>query len=77
VSFHATKVFNTFEGGAIICHDSKTKQRIDYLKNFGFADEVTIMAPGINGKMNEIQAAMGLLQLQHIDALLQNAKRSI
>lgn len=74
VSFHATKVFNTFEGGAIICHDSKTKQRIDYLKNFGFADEVTIMAPGINGKMNEIQAAMGLLQLQHIDAALAERK---
>ncbi|MEI9651194.1 DegT/DnrJ/EryC1/StrS family aminotransferase [Enterobacter ludwigii] len=74
VSFHATKVFNTFEGGAIICHDSKTKQRIDYLKNFGFADEVTIMAPGINGKMNELQAAMGLLQLEHIDAALAERK---
>lgn len=74
MSFHATKVFNTFEGGAIICHDIKTKQRIDYLKNFGFADEVTIMAPGINGKMNEVQAAMGLLQLQHIDAALAERK---
>lgn len=66
LSFHATKVFNTFEGGAIICPDAKTKQRIDYLKNFGFADEVTVVAPGINGKMNEFQAALGLLQLQHI-----------
>jgi len=67
LSFHATKVFNTFEGGAIICPDAKTKKRIDDLKNFGFADEVTVVAPGINGKMNEIQAAFGLLQLQHID----------
>lgn len=68
LSFHATKAFNTFEGGAIVCPDAKTKQRIDYLKNFGFADEVTVVAPGINGKMNEIQAAFGLLQLQYIDA---------
>ncbi|BBL59022.1 DegT/DnrJ/EryC1/StrS family aminotransferase [Methylomonas koyamae] len=67
LSFHATKVFNTFEGGAIICPDKKTKQRIDYLKNFGFADEVTVVAPGINGKMNEFQAALGLLQLNYIE----------
>ncbi len=71
LSFHATKVFNTFEGGAIICPDAKTKQRIDYLKNFGFADEVTVVAPGINGKLNEVQAAFGLLQLKHIDTALQ------
>lgn len=71
LSFHATKVFNTFEGGAIICHDAKTKQRIDYLKNFGFADETIVMAPGINAKMNEVQAAMGLLQLKYIDGALQ------
>lgn len=64
LSFHATKVFNTLEGGAIICHDVATKKRIDYLKNFGFAGETTIMAPGINSKMNEIQAALGLLQLK-------------
>jgi dTDP-4-amino-4,6-dideoxygalactose transaminase len=70
LSFHATKVFNTFEGGAIICPDAKTKKRIDYLKNFGFADEVTVVAPGINGKMNEVQAAFGLLQLKHIDQLI-------
>lgn len=68
LSFHATKAFNTFEGGAIVCPDAKTKQRVDYLKNFGFADEVTVVAPGINGKMNEIQAAFGLLQLRHVDA---------
>jgi len=67
LSFHATKVFNTFEGGAIICPDAKTKKRIDQLKNFGFVDEVTVVAPGINGKMSEINAAFGLLQLQHID----------
>ena len=71
LSFHATKVFNTFEGGAIVCRDAKTKQRIDYLKNFGFADEVTVMAPGINGKMNEVQAAFGMLQLQHIERALE------
>ena len=65
LSFHATKVFNTMEGGAIICHDEATKKRIDYLKNFGFAGETTIMAPGINSKMNEMQAALGLLQLKH------------
>jgi len=64
LSFHATKVFNTFEGGAIISHDAATKKRIDYLKNFGFAGETTVMAPGINSKMNEIQAAFGLLQLK-------------
>lgn len=67
LSFHATKVFNTFEGGAIICPDAKTKKRIDQLKNFGFVDEVTVVASGINGKMSEINAALGLLQLQHID----------
>ncbi len=66
MSFHATKVFNTFEGGAIVCPDAKTKQRIDFLKNFGFADEVTVMAPGINGKMNEFQAALGMLQLTRV-----------
>jgi dTDP-4-amino-4,6-dideoxygalactose transaminase len=67
LSFHATKVFNTFEGGAIVCPDAKTKQRIDQLKNFGIVDEVTVAAPGINGKMSEINAAFGLLQLQHVD----------
>jgi dTDP-4-amino-4,6-dideoxygalactose transaminase len=71
LSFHATKAFNTFEGGAIICPDAKTKQRIDYLKNFGIADEVTVVAPGINGKMSEFQAAFGLLQLKHVDKVLE------
>lgn len=66
LSFHATKVFNTFEGGAIICHDEKTKRRIDNLKNFGIVDEVTVVAPGINAKMSEINAAFGLLQLTHV-----------
>jgi len=74
LSFHATKVFNTFEGGAIICHDEKTKKRIDFLKNFGFADEVTVVAAGINAKMNEFQAALGLLQLQYIDQALARRK---
>jgi dTDP-4-amino-4,6-dideoxygalactose transaminase len=68
LSFHATKVFNTIEGGAIITNDIKLKQRIDYLKNFGFADEVTVVAPGINAKMNEVQAAFGLLQLKNLES---------
>jgi len=67
LSFHATKVFTTFEGGAIICHDKKMKQRIDFLKNFGFADEVTVVGPGFNAKMNEFQAALGFLQLKYIE----------
>lgn len=74
LSFHATKVFNTFEGGAIICPDAKTKHRIDQLKNFGFVDEVTVVAPGINGKMSEINAAFGCLQLKHIDVALARRK---
>ena len=74
LSFHATKVFNTFEGGAIICPDAKTKQRIDHLKNFGYVDEVTVVAPGINGKMSEINAAFGLLQLRHVDDALAQRK---
>jgi len=74
MSFHATKVYNTFEGGAIVCHDEATKRRIDNLKNFGFAGETTVVAPGINAKMNEIQAAMGLLQLKYIDKAIENRK---
>jgi len=70
LSFHATKVFNTFEGGAIVCHDAKTKQRIDRLKNFGFVDEVTVVAPGINAKMSEFNAAFGLLQLKHMPEIM-------
>lgn len=64
VSFHATKVFNTFEGGAIICRDAETKQHVDHLKNFGFTSETSVIDTGINGKMNEMQAAIGLLQLK-------------
>lgn len=75
LSFHATKVFNTFEGGAIVCHDEKMKQHIDDLKNFGFRDEVTVIAPGINAKMNEIQAAFGLLQLKYVDNARLKRKR--
>lgn len=74
LSFHATKVFNTFEGGAIICPDAKTKSRIDDLKNFGYSGEVKVIAPGINAKMNEVQAAFGLLQLQHIDKAISRRK---
>ena len=74
LSFHATKVFTTFEGGAIVCPDEKSRQRINYLKNFGFADEVTVVAPGINGKMSEFNAALGLLQLKEIDGALAQRK---
>lgn len=76
LSFHATKVFNTFEGGAIICPDSQTKQKIDHLKNFGLIDETTVTMLGTNGKMNEFQSALGLLQLKHIDAMIE-ARRNI
>jgi dTDP-4-amino-4,6-dideoxygalactose transaminase len=75
LSFHATKVFNTFEGGAIICRDARTKQHIDHLKNFGFANEVTVVAAGINGKMSEFNAALGLLQLQHMPEVLAQRQR--
>ncbi len=75
LSFHGTKVFNTFEGGAIVCRDAKTKRRIDNLKNFGFIDETTVVAPGINGKMNEVQAAFGLLQLQHMEHVMAERAR--
>lgn len=75
LSFHATKVFNTFEGGAIISPDAKTKLRIDRLKNFGIADELTVTAPGINGKMSEVNAAFGLVQLKHIGAAIAQRER--
>ncbi len=71
LSFHATKVYNTVEGGALVMHDEKTKKRIDYLKNFGFANEVTVVAPGINSKMDEIRAAYGLLNLRQVDAAIE------
>lgn len=67
LSFHATKVYNTVEGGAMIMHDEKMKKRIDYLKNFGFADEVTVVGPGINSKMDELRSAWGLLNLRQVD----------
>jgi len=75
LSFHATKVFNTIEGGAMIMHDAATKQRIDDLKNFGFHDEVTVVAPGINSKMDEIRAAYGLLNLKQVDQAIEARKR--
>ncbi len=71
LSFHATKVYNTVEGGAMVMHDEKTKERIDYLKNFGFAGETKVIAPGINGKMDEIRAAYGLLNLRQVDAAIE------
>ena len=74
LSFHATKVYTTFEGGAIVCPDAKTYQRIYYLKNFGIADDVTVVAPGINGKMSEFSAALGLLQLKSVDSLRERRK---
>lgn len=76
LSFHATKVFNTFEGGAIICKDTKTKQHIDNLKNFGFVSETKVVASGVNAKMDEMRSALGLLQLHHIDEAL-GQRRSI
>ncbi|MDH3375802.1 MAG: DegT/DnrJ/EryC1/StrS family aminotransferase [Gammaproteobacteria bacterium] len=75
LSFHATKVFTTFEGGAIVCPDAKTKVRIDRLKNFGHVGEVTVVAPGINGKMSEFNAALGLLQLKYIGQALAQRKQ--
>ena len=67
LSFHATKVYNTIEGGALIMQDERTKKRIDYLKNFGFANEVTVVGAGINSKMDEVRAAYGLLNLRQVD----------
>lgn len=75
LSFHATKVFNTFEGGAIVAPDAKSKVRIDHLKNFGHAGETTVIAPGINGKMCEFNAALGLLQLKHIEQAIDLRRR--
>ena len=71
LSFHATKVYNTIEGGAMIMHDAKTKQRIDYLKNFGFAGETEVVGPGINSKMDEMRSAYGLLNLKQVDAAIE------
>src|SRR5574344_2851990 len=74
LSFHATKTYNTIEGGALICKDARTKKRIDYLKNCGFSGETTVVAPGINSKMDEIRAAYGLCNLKHIDAAIEARK---
>ena len=75
LSFHATKVYNTIEGGAMIMHDAETKKRIDYLKNFGFAGETTVVGPGINSKVDEMRAAYGLLNLKQVDQAIENRKR--
>lgn len=76
LSFHATKVYNTIEGGALVMHDEQTKKRIDYLKNFGFANETTVVAPGINSKMDEVRSAYGLLNLKQVDAAIEARHRA-
>lgn len=75
LSFHATKVYNTIEGGAMIMHDAETKKRIDYLKNFGFANETTVVGPGINSKVDEMRAAYGLLNLKQVDQAIANRQK--
>jgi dTDP-4-amino-4,6-dideoxygalactose transaminase len=75
LSFHATKVFNTIEGGAMVMHDAEMKKRIDFLKNFGFASEVEVVGPGINSKMDEVRSAYGLLNLQQVDAAIEARHR--
>lgn len=75
LSFHATKVYSSIEGGAIVCHDEKMKRRIDFLKNFGYADETIVVAPGINAKMNEVQAAFGLISLKIVDEAIEKRKK--
>ena len=74
LSFHATKTYNTIEGGALVCHSAEMKKQIDYLKNFGFAGETEVVGPGINSKMDEIRAAYGLLNLKHVDAAIARRK---
>ncbi len=76
LSFHATKVYNTIEGGALVVHDEKTKRRIDYLKNFGFRSETEVVAPGINGKMDEIRSAYGLLALKQVDESIERRRQT-
>ena len=71
LSFHATKVYNTLEGGALVMHDAETKKRVDYLKNFGFAGETEVVAPGINSKVDEVRAAYGILNLRQVDAAIE------
>ena len=74
LSFHATKVFNTFEGGALVSKDPQAKRRIDWLKNFGHAGETNVVATGINGKMHEFSSALGLVQLEHLDHVLERRR---
>jgi dTDP-4-amino-4,6-dideoxygalactose transaminase len=76
LSFHATKVYNTIEGGALVMHDEETKRRIDYLKNFGFASETEVVAPGINSKMDEIRSAYGLLNLRQVDSAIEARRKA-
>lgn len=76
LSFHATKVYNTVEGGALICHSAEMKKKIDQLKNFGFTGEITVEAPGINSKMDEIRSAYGLLNLKQVDAAIESRKQT-
>ena len=71
LSFHATKTFNTIEGGALVLHDEHTKKRVDYLKNFGFVGETEVVIPGTNGKLDEVRAAYGLLNLKQVDAAIE------
>lgn len=75
LSFHATKVYNTLEGGALVVHDEQTKKRIDYLKNFGFAGETEVVAPGINSKVDEVRSAYGLLNLKQVDQAIANRQK--
>ena len=75
LSFHATKVYNTLEGGALIVHDAETKRQIDYLKNFGFAGETEVVAPGINSKVDEVRAAYGLLNLKQVDVAIAQRRK--
>ncbi len=77
LSFHATKVYNTIEGGALVCNDAETKKRIDYLKNFGFEDETTVVGPGINGKIDEVRSAYGLLNLKQVDNAIEIRKNIV
>ena len=76
LSFHATKVYNTVEGGAMVMHDAEMKKRVDFLKNFGFANETSVVAPGINGKMDEVRSAFGLLNLRKVDDAI-NARQKV
>ncbi len=76
LSFHATKTYNTVEGGALVCHSAEMKRKVDYLKNFGFAGETSVVAPGINSKMDEIRAAYGLLNLKYVDGAIEKRKEA-